>query len=136
MANTFPTPPSRVAPSSSPTPRTTKTSSATVPTSAPSTPPANRDLLDLQINRALHQKSELSAEGAKYNSQGNAPAPKARNIIATGKRPAPKARNIIARGKREAQRNASPLVTKKYFEQSTESAKYEPQLFRSFRASR
>src|ERR1041385_7281128 len=29
-----------------------------------------------------------------------------------------------ARGKREAQRNASPLVTKKYFEQSAESAKY------------
>src|ERR1051325_1508915 len=29
-----------------------------------------------------------------------------------------------ARGKSEAQRNASPLVTKKYFEQSAESAKY------------
>jgi hypothetical protein len=29
-----------------------------------------------------------------------------------------------ARGKREAQRNASPLVTKKYFERSAESAKY------------
>ena len=41
-----------------------------------------------------------------------------------------------ARGKREAQRNASPLVRKKYFEQSTESAKYQRQLFRSFRASR
>src|ERR1051326_6231097 len=40
-----------------------------------------------------------------------------------------------ARGKREAQRNASPLVTKKYFEQSAESAKYGCQLFRSFRAS-
>src|ERR1051326_5731606 len=40
------------------------------------------------------------------------------------------------RGKREAQRNASPLVTKKYFEQSAESAKYGCQLFRSFRASR
>src|ERR1043165_6704821 len=57
-------------------------------------------------------------------------------IAIRGKRPAPKARNIIARGKREAQRNASPLVTKKYFEQSTESAKYQRQLFRSFRASR
>src|ERR1051325_8694544 len=53
-----------------------------------------------------------------------------------GKREAPKARNIIARGKREAQRNASPLVTKIYFEQSTESAKYRRQLFRSFRARR
>src|ERR1051326_8039068 len=41
-----------------------------------------------------------------------------------------------AGGKREAQRNASPLVTKKYFEQSTESAKYQRQLLRSFRASR
>jgi len=41
-----------------------------------------------------------------------------------------------ARGKREAQRNASPLVTKTHFEQSTEGAKYERQLFRSFRASR
>src|ERR1051326_6446175 len=41
-----------------------------------------------------------------------------------------------ARGKREAQRNASPLVTKKYFEPSTESAKYQRELFRSFRASR
>src|ERR1043165_5184344 len=30
-----------------------------------------------------------------------------------------------ATSKREAQRNASPLVTKKYFEQSTESAKYD-----------
>src|ERR1051326_1201829 len=50
--------------------------------------------------------------------------------------PAPKARNIIARGKREAQRNASPLVTTKDFEWSTESAKYQRQLFRSFRASR
>src|SRR5262245_44613216 len=40
-----------------------------------------------------------------------------------------------ARGKREAQRNASPLVRRKKFEQSTESAKYQPQLFRSFRAS-
>src|ERR1051326_674109 len=50
--------------------------------------------------------------------------------------PAPKARNIIARGKREAQRNASPLVTTKDFESSTESAKYQRQLFRSFRACR
>src|ERR1051326_2969159 len=50
--------------------------------------------------------------------------------------PAPKARNIIARGKREAQRNASPLVTTKDFEWSTESAKYQRQLFRSFRACR
>jgi hypothetical protein len=49
--------------------------------------------------------------------------------------PAPKARNIKARGKREAQRNASPLVTNNNFEESTESAKYQPQLFRSFRAS-
>src|ERR1043165_6314581 len=45
-------------------------------------------------------------------------------IAIRGKRPAPKARNIIARGKREWQRNAAPLVTKEYFEQSTESAKY------------
>src|ERR1041385_2581236 len=36
-----------------------------------------------------------------------------------------------ARGKREAQRNASPLVTRNNFEQSTESAKYKCQLFRS-----
>src|ERR1044071_10427360 len=41
-----------------------------------------------------------------------------------------------ARGKREAQRNASPLVANNNFEQSTESAKYQRQLFRSFRASR
>ena len=41
-----------------------------------------------------------------------------------------------ARGKREAQRNASPLVTRNNFEQSTESAKYKCQLFRSYRASR
>jgi len=41
-----------------------------------------------------------------------------------------------ARGKREAQRNASPLVIMNKFEESTESAKYQRQLFRSFRASR
>jgi hypothetical protein len=69
-------------------------------------------------------------------ARGKREAPKARNMIARGKREAPKARNIIARGKREAQRNASPLVTKIYFEQSTESAKYRRQLFRSFRARR
>src|SRR5690242_2092922 len=40
-----------------------------------------------------------------------------------------------ARGKREAQRNASPLVTENNFEESTKSAKYQRQLFRSFRAS-
>src|ERR1051326_1874213 len=43
---------------------------------------------------------------------------------------------MTARGKREAQRNASPLVTRKDFEWSTESAKYQRQLFRSFRACR
>src|ERR1051326_4922149 len=41
-----------------------------------------------------------------------------------------------SQGKREAQRNASPLVTRNNFEQSTESAKYKCQLFRSYRASR
>jgi hypothetical protein len=46
--------------------------------------------------------------------------------------PAPKARNMKARGKREAQRNASPLVTSNNFDESTESAKYQPQLLRSF----
>src|SRR5215510_8424754 len=40
-----------------------------------------------------------------------------------------------ARGKREAQRNASPLVTRNNLKESTESAKYQGQLFRSFRAS-
>jgi hypothetical protein len=42
-----------------------------------------------------------------------------------------------ARGKRGAQRNASPLVPKNNFEESTESAKYQPQiipLFQSFTA--
>jgi hypothetical protein len=51
--------------------------------------------------------------------------------------PAPKARNMKARGKREAQRNASPLVTRINFEESTESAKYQRQiipLFQSFNA--
>src|ERR1051326_4640319 len=43
---------------------------------------------------------------------------------------------MIARGKREAKLNASPLVTNNNFEQSTESAKYQRELFRSFRASR
>src|ERR1043165_2562126 len=43
---------------------------------------------------------------------------------------------MIARGKREAKLNASPLVTNNNFEQSTESAKYQRKLFRSFRASR
>src|ERR1051326_972298 len=43
---------------------------------------------------------------------------------------------MIARGKREAKLNASPLVTNNNFEQSTESAKYKRELFRSFRASR
>src|ERR1051325_5280037 len=50
-------------------------------------------------------------------------------------KPAPKARDMKARDKREAKRNASPLVTRNNFEPSTESAKYQPQLFRSFRAS-
>src|ERR1041384_1322801 len=43
---------------------------------------------------------------------------------------------MIARGKREAKLNASSLVTNNNFEQSTESAKYQRKLFRSFRASR
>src|ERR1051326_4039752 len=77
----------------------------------------------------------------KCKSQGRAPkaenetraAPKARKMKA---RAAAKPRNMKARGKREAQRNASPLVTRNNFEQSTESAKYKCQLFRSYRASR
>jgi len=64
-------------------------------------------------------ESQGSAEGAENESQGAAPA-----------------RKMKARGKREAQRNASPLVTRNNFEQSTESAKYKCQLFRSYRASR
>src|ERR1043165_1252309 len=40
-----------------------------------------------------------------------------------------------ARGKREAQRNASPWL-RGIKKESTESAKYQRQLFRSFRASR
>jgi len=53
----------------------------------------------VQLNlKCWNERECASAEGAKYESQGQAPAPKARNII--------------ARGKREAQRNASPLDPK------------------------
>ncbi len=42
---------------------------------------------------------------------------------------------MIARGKREAKRSVSPLVSKLRFKESTESAKYQRYLSRSFRAS-
>ena len=50
----------------------------------------------VDLSHTIPKEQELSAEGAQYESQGQAPAPKARNMK--------------ARGKREAKRNASPLV--------------------------
>ena len=49
------------------------------------------------------REAERSANGAEYDSQGQA----------RSRRGAPTARNMTARGKREAERSASPLVADK-----------------------